>query len=583
MISKLRPSRRTNALSRWASGQTMVLVAAGLIVMVAMVGLVFDVGRLWLTKQQMQKATDAAAKAGANEIANQNTSGVQAAAIYDATQNGFTAGASAPNGGTVNSVTINTPPNGGPYAQQANYVEAIITTSVPTYFLRVLDLLGYNFDTIPISTRATAKPNPAPVCIWALDTQAQHDLVVGLGPNGPGIVLSAPNCQIYVDSDNGDPIGTHGGDCIHALQIFSVGGFQDDGGCSDVPPVQEDVAPVADPLAETSEPTAGGCVTGTSSTQPFLITSTSTVTTCGGVASTTLGTCNLSPGTYCDGIKTGTGSGSTFVQGNTASPVTINFAAGQYVLNGGGMEIGPAFVSNPASTGPGGDPNNGPASPPATPAPPGSPTSPTSPTSALGADLVTSLLAVAAAAPAPAWLPAPAAAPEPEVLAQAGTSTSTSTTSTGQTCTSTDPNDFSPDALDEPVPPSGVTSNVTLNGSGVSFYNTGSASSFAPISIFATSSSSLTAATSGSGGASEGILFFQDRGVGACSENLIYGGTYTGTFYFENSLLGFGGVGGTYNYFIADQIQITTAMTINVDTSSLSGGSLVKVGAALAE
>ncbi len=385
MIFKLRPSRTTNTPSRRRSGQTVVLMALALGVLLAMAGIVFDVGRLWLTRQQMQRATDAAAKAGANEIANQNevTSSVQAAGIYDATQNGFTAGQSAPNGGTVNSVAINTPPTGGPYAGQQDYVEAIITASVPTYFLRVL-----GFSTVPISTRATAKPNPAPVCIWALDTVAQHDLVIGTGPNGPAINVDAPNCVVYEDSDNQDPIGTHGGDCLNALQIFSVGGFQDDGGCS-TPTPQEDVAPVADPLAETSEPSVGGCSFGTSA---YLI----TATTCGGQPMTTPGTCNLQPGTYCGGIETGSVSTGTFVQGNTASAVTINFASGQYVMNGGGMEIGPSFPST-SSTSTGNDPNQGPASTPPTPSPPGSTSTSTSASaSAPGAGL-TSLLAVAAA------------------------------------------------------------------------------------------------------------------------------------------------------------------------------------------
>ena len=72
MIFKLRPSRTTNTPSRRRSGQTVVLMALALGVLLAMAGIVFDVGRLWLTRQQMQRATDAAAKAGANEIANQN-------------------------------------------------------------------------------------------------------------------------------------------------------------------------------------------------------------------------------------------------------------------------------------------------------------------------------------------------------------------------------------------------------------------------------------------------------------------------------------------------------------------------------
>ena len=138
--------------------------------------------------------------------------------------------------------------------------------------------------------------------------------------------------------------------------------------------------------------------------------------------------------------------------------------------------------------------------------------------------------------------------------------------------------------MSEPVPNTGTTANVTLQASDVTFYNTGTSSTFAPISIFATSSSSLSApAPTGSGGSIEAILFFQDRAVGACAQNLVYGGTYTGTFYFEPGIIGFGGTAGAYNYFIADKIQLTTNLTIGTDYSTLADGSLIKLGAALAE
>ncbi len=71
--------------------------------------------------------------------------------------------------------------------------------------------------------------------------------------------------------------------------------------------------------------------------------------------------------------------------------------------------------------------------------------------------------------------------------------------------------------------------------------------------------------------------------MGACSQNIIYGGTYTRTFYFEPSVLGFGGTGGAYNYFIADQLQFTTNLTINTNYSSLADGGVIKQGSALAE
>lgn len=240
MTSRVREGRVMNTVSPrlWpclGSGQVMAIVAISIVMLLAMAGLVIDVGRLWLARQQMQAATDAAAKAGAAEIANQDPADAQSAGIFDATQNGFTAGKSAPTGGTVTSVAVNDPPTAGPYAGQSGYVEGIITASVPTYFLR---FVGIN--SVPISTRATAKPSPAPVCIWTLDQAAQHSLVIGNGASSGAVTVNTPNCMVVVDSDNNDPTGTHGGSCLVSLQIYSSGGWQDDGGCS-LPTPQQDV------------------------------------------------------------------------------------------------------------------------------------------------------------------------------------------------------------------------------------------------------------------------------------------------------------------------------------------------------
>lgn len=250
---------------------------------------------------------------------------------------------------------------------------------------------------------------------------------------------------------------------------------------------------------------------------------------------TTPGTCYLQPGTYCGGIETCSSvTNGVCTQGNPSSAVTISFSPGLYVLNGGGMQIGTSFTSSGSgssasstSAGSAGDPDPGPA-------------------------------------PGP---PAPAPAPAPPPGAGSGTAGNCG--------------GWSPSGMDEPVTTN--TANVTLSGSGVTFYNTGTSTTYAPINILATSSSSLSAPTSNSGSGSEGIIFFQDRSVGACTENIIDGGTYTGTFYFEPSLLGFAGSSGTYNYFIADMLQITNGMTINANTTSLANGSLVKIGSALAE
>jgi hypothetical protein len=468
-------------LANLQRGQMMVLTAFAIVAMLAMCGLVYDIGHTWAIQQEMQAAADAAAKAGADEIANQVTANVTSAATYDATQNGFTAGNSS-NGVKVNSVTINNPPKSGPNQTQNTYVEAIINSSVSTPFLSVLGV-----STIPVTTRAVAKPNPAPICIQTLDGSAHHSLVIGDNSSSDIITVNALTCDVYSDSSNNDPIGTHGGRCLHSLQIFTDQGSADDSDCMTPWPVQTDSPPVSDLLAGTAEPTVGGC---TFSTVQKITTSTT-----------------LSQGVYCGGIETCNGA---TCPANPANAITITFNPGLYVINGGGINIGPAFSAGSGSS--------------STPPPP-----------------------------------------------PGGGSTSNA-------C-----GDWSPSGMSEPVPNTGTTANVTLTGSGVTFYNTGTSATFAPISIFATANSSLSAPTSNSGGGIEGMLFFQDRAQGSCAINLIYGGTYTGTFYFEPSIIGFGGTAGAYNYWIADKIQFTQNMSIGTDYSSLADGGVVKLGAALAE
>jgi hypothetical protein len=68
------------------SGQALILFAAGLVVMMALVGLSIDIGQLVLTRTDMQKTADAAAFAGAQDL-NNTTLAEQTAQSY-VTQNG---------------------------------------------------------------------------------------------------------------------------------------------------------------------------------------------------------------------------------------------------------------------------------------------------------------------------------------------------------------------------------------------------------------------------------------------------------------------------------------------------------------
>ena len=124
-----------------------------------------------------------------------------------------------------------------------------------------------------------------------------------------------------------------------------------------------------------------------------------------------------------------------------------------------------------------------------------------------------------------------------------------------------------------------VSSNSILNGTNVTFYNTGDNKSFSPFSISGGTTGSLSAPTSGP---MEGMLFFQDRTITAKATNTLSGGTgltYEGAFYFPTSALTFsGGSISTANYtiIVADTINITGQSVINADFSSLQNGDPIK-------
>ena len=86
-------------------------------------------------------------------------------------------------------------------------------------------------------------------------------------------------------------------------------------------------------------------------------------------------------------------------------------------------------------------------------------------------------------------------------------------------------------------------SNATLNGTGVTFYNTSSGYSFGTIVITGGATVNFSAPRSG---VYKGVLFFQDRNISTSANNAIGGGAsqnYTGSIYMPTGYLSF--VGGS--------------------------------------
>ena len=96
-----------------------------------------------------------------------------------------------------------------------------------------------------------------------------------------------------------------------------------------------------------------------------------------------------------------------------------------------------------------------------------------------------------------------------------------------------------------------TSNNATLNGSGVTFYNTSNGYAFAPIVISSGSSVNFTAPTSGT---YKGIMMVQDRNVGSSATSAIGGGsnqTYTGTIYMPSGNLSYTGGSSTNSLTVA--------------------------------
>lgn len=213
-------------------GQILVIVAAGFLIMVAMVGLVIDGGHAWGRQRQTQNAADAAAEAGAIVLAQRlanvsptkTDAHVNAAvnAAFDASQasrqaayyTDITAAMIDGSGAVTTNTASAAQVGGGSIPTNAAGVRAIGTQTFDTFLARVMGftqftttapataVAGYisqvcsaaaGCDVMPVTVPVTVlgcdgSNNPAPVqpaTDWSVSSQP---LTVPLCKNGPGNV-----------------------------------------------------------------------------------------------------------------------------------------------------------------------------------------------------------------------------------------------------------------------------------------------------------------------------------------------------------------------------------------------------------
>ncbi len=312
----------------------MVFVALCMTAIIGFIGLGVDVGHFRYVQRNMQTAADAVALAAAMEVricgGIENCSAMQAAAQDALTENGYaidnfiTNCSGEPGSGLT--LMIDNPscadpndPNSG--SQKLNYVEAVITNHVPTYFGRIVGI-----DSVTVTTRAEAERGVGGPCIYALDPNAAGAITLAAG------VLVNSKCGIIDESDNSAALECLVGLGITAPSISVTGGAEgllDGLLCGSQPPPKTNVARPNpnDPLAylPTPDSASDACKTTTSSSYTG---SPSQIQVLLGIG----GNIVFNPGVYCGGIDI------------TASVLgTIMFNPGIYILRqgpGGLLNIG---------------------------------------------------------------------------------------------------------------------------------------------------------------------------------------------------------------------------------------------------
>jgi Flp pilus assembly protein TadG len=283
-------------------GYVLMTMAVTMIAICGFAGLVMDTGYAEYTRRQAQAAADAAAKAAALEILAGQTSAINAAALQDATNNGFTAGGTPGQAGYV-TVTVNHPPLFGSYLGNNSYAEVIVSKTLPTSFMSIL-----GFATTNVTARGVGGGGGGGACIYALagtDTGQTHNVQDALLASGSAQVNSG--CGIIDESTNSKALETSGSACLTGTSIQVVG--NDSGSCISPSPATGITSP-GDPLR-------------TKFTAPY--SNTSPPSTCDYTGWHNVST-TLSPGVYCGGIVAD--GGATY----TVSP-------GMYVLYGGGLTV----------------------------------------------------------------------------------------------------------------------------------------------------------------------------------------------------------------------------------------------------
>lgn len=249
-------------------GQTLVVTALNLSLLLACVALAVDVGLVFRERRRVQNAADAAATAAALDYHyNHSVSSAQAAGRAASASNYYTNNASCPSS-SLTCVQVNMPPLSGPNTAYTAFAEAIVNSPQAT------SLMGmFGFSSMTVAARAVAgNPAAGQGCMY----------ITGQGPGtlkmkgayaieGSSTCTAGQpqSCGIYVDSTDAAAVKVTGnGGCVNANFFDVAGGYS--GHMTSPTPITTGVGNVAgDPflkqVSTVPQPSNNNCTAGTNS------------------------------------------------------------------------------------------------------------------------------------------------------------------------------------------------------------------------------------------------------------------------------------------------------------------------------
>jgi Flp pilus assembly protein TadG len=262
------------------TGQTLVLTALLMCVLMGFMALSIDMGVAFRAQRRLQTQADAAATAAAlcgtyggnfcKQFGGTDAPSVASgAAIVNGMSSSAVVNGTSCNGSLNTCISIHTSPGYGQHTGSGWY-EAIITTPSAAPFMGTFSGLfnggSTNYAPLTVGARAVAGMVPGQSCMYVLNQTDHHALYVkgGSGGSKAPATIYAPVCSIQVNSIADDALCTTGNNAtIDSQQIIVVGGQNGAGKCNGTQDnVQTGGGSGGDPFAGMTNPSKG-CPTGT--------------------------------------------------------------------------------------------------------------------------------------------------------------------------------------------------------------------------------------------------------------------------------------------------------------------------------